>query len=217
MRLGKALIFDFDHTIVENVNSTDNDILAILRQFDEKLDESDTFKYIQEATSDYGICRNFLKSEDVSTAYQLILELNIRKVDAALYRDDLIDAIKVLSMQYPLFVLSGRDQHSLNYSLLKANIFHLFKEIIGDDLLTEPKPNPTALIKMADRHHLSLQDCLYIGDNYSDYHLTISSGCHFLGAAWYHNCLEGIPNVCYRVEDLLGAIQRHFSTATIYK
>jgi len=204
----EGLIFDFDHTISENSETNDSQILAILRQFSVPGDDAAILDIIQAATSDYAICKHFLLGEAIDKAYQMILAVNLDQVGKARYSDAVIHVLIQLNLRYPLFVLSGRDELSLKHSLQQKKIGHLFKEIVGDNLMALPKPHPDNLVSMANRNALDLNNCIYIGDSLTDHQLALSAGCHFIGAGWYHQQLTNIQPCCDDVRNLSDLIDK---------
>lgn len=206
----KALIFDFDNTIAHNIYNTDSDILKIIQKYNNKIVPDNALKKIQEATTDYQICKFFLSENNISSAYQEIIDVNIRKVENAYYSPDIIRIINILSQNnYQLFIFSGRDNKSLIYSLKKAHLHSHFKEIIGGDSLFAPKPNIEAISYIIGKYNFQAKDVLYIGDSYTDCVIAEKIGCNFLAAKWYiDNMKQHSTKSCYNLTELLTRIDQ---------
>ena len=206
----KALIFDFDNTIAHNIDNTDSDLLKIIQKYNKEIVPDNALKIIKEATTDYQICKFFLSESDINSAYQEIIEVNIRKVENAYYSPDIIKIINILIQNnYQLFIFSGRDNRSLIYSLKKAHLHSHFKEIIGGDSLLAPKPNIEAISYIIDKYNFQTKDVLYIGDSDADCIIAEKTGCNFLAAKWYiDNMKQPSTNSCNNLTELLTRIDQ---------
>ncbi len=208
----EGIIFDFDDTIIDDAESTVEEILSILRQCDLRFDEITVKNYILTATSDYSICRKFLVGYEIEFAYEKIKAVNLQKMQKVELSDTMANTLRDLSKYFQLFIISGRDTASLKYSLERLKIDHLFKQIIGSDPLIESKPNPITLLELAGRNNLNLKNCIYIGDSQTDYEFSKHAKCGFIGAAWFRNGLKDIEEteeVCFDIVRLESHISRY--------
>lgn len=209
----EGIIFDFDDTIIDDTESTVDEILDILRQHNLEFDEIIVKDYIRKATSDYSICKKFLIGPQIDFAYKKIMHVNLQKMQKIKCPDLMVNTLDSLCKKFHLFVVSGRDTASLNYSLGNLKISHFFKEIIGSNPSIESKPNPIILLDLAKRNNLNLKNCIYIGDSQTDYEFAKHAGCKFLGAAWFRMGFEEIneiEKICFDIRELEARILKQF-------
>lgn len=180
-----TLIFDFDNTLAENIDITDYDILNVIKGYKEINNTSLALDAIRAAHSDFQICLDFLDGDCVHSAYEHIIQINMRKVLNAFYKEEVINTIMLLSKKYPLFIVSGRDVKSLRLSVSNIGLDSFFQQIIGDIPYQLAKPNPAMLLGLFKNNHLCPANCIYIGDSYTDFTFARNATCKFIGAGWY--------------------------------
>lgn len=179
-----SIIFDFDNTIAQS-EVLITDILRILRKYRKINDEAEAIDIIRKIPSDFHRFKYFLEGSSINMAYKELLMINLRHVEDAYYGSNVIASIKKLASRFNLFIASGRDVFSLRYSLQKKDLYKYFKEVVGMNELFSPKPSPTMLKYLFEKHRLDPQNCTYIGDKYNDFLTAKAAGCKFIGALWY--------------------------------
>ncbi len=210
--MAKGLIFDFDNTLA--VNSQDSDI-AIARIIENITGKTITLSDIGAFTSDYQLCAYFLKGDQLERAYDLILEENLKYIEHFSYPPGLFNVLSTLKKDYLLFIASGRDQASLRESISREGLADFFCDIIGDVPGQTPKPHPSMLLQLFEKHHLNSSDCIYIGDKDSDFLFADSAGCKFIASSWFVRKITIEPvKFCLKIEELPADIAQTFQNAS---
>lgn len=186
----KCLVFDFDNTIVKNVESTDFQILNIIKKYNPFTSDGQLLKIIQAATTDYEICEKLVPHCDIESVYAQILLFNMENVKKIYYSPQIIELILNLYNHYQLNIISGRDHSSLVYSLQKQGIKNYFKEIIGSDSNFKAKPSPDSLNYIINKYNFIPSEVVFIGDSITDYMAGNQAGCHFIHVSWYSRKMD---------------------------
>lgn len=185
MEVIKSLIFDFDNTIAKNIESTDLEILNIVKKWNKNKTDDFLIKVIKNATTDYQICEELIPFEEIEKSYQKILDLNLRKVKKVFYSPIFIELLLDLSSRFDLYIISGRDNRSLEFSLKEQGIYSYFTEVIGSDSGFKPKPSYEALVYLSEKYNIPTDHIVYIGDSKTDYEMAKKIKCKFIGVSWY--------------------------------
>jgi len=180
----KAIIFDFDNTLVRNPDSIIQ-IKGILAKFPLSLNNRYLSEKIKEAVTDFHLCQLLLNEEDVDKAYDEIVKLKVENIKSLYIPQQIERVLQNLASKHLLFVVSARDHISLNLSLRELGIIKYFKKVLGDIRGSINKNDPSAVLNILEEYFITTKDCIYIGDKELDYKLSLAVGCKFIGAAWY--------------------------------
>ena len=203
----KAIIFDFDGTIVNSHSLLTQTLKkTIFKDFNIVLTEEQIRPYY--GMNGIGILRGILKSKyrksvfnDYYMIYQEIHDQHTPTLDLTLI--EILEFLK--EKKIPLFILTGRDSKTLNYSLNKFNINKYFKKkYYGSSTFKNKSYNFTKLLK---EQNLKNDEVIYIGDSVGDIKACNSVNIKIISVAYYRD--EGMRKlenyndiVCNSFDDL---------------
>ncbi|MGL6026543.1 MAG: HAD-IA family hydrolase, partial [Vibrio sp.] len=78
--------------------------------------------------------------------------------------------------------------------LVQHKIDHFFSDVIGGDTFPDKKPDPMALNWLLDKHQLSADQMLMVGDSKNDILAAKNAGCYSFGLTYGYNHGEPIAN-----------------------
>lgn len=78
--------------------------------------------------------------------------------------------------------------------LAQHDIAHYFVDVIGGDTFAEKKPNPMALNWLLEKHQISAQEMLMVGDSKNDILAAQNTQCYSFGLTYGYNHGEPISN-----------------------
>ena len=164
----KAIIFDFDGTIVNSHDLLTQTLkITIFNNFNINLTDDQIRPYY--GMNGIGILRGILKSKyrkqifaDYYKTYQEIHDQYIKSLDS-----ELISILVFLKEKnIPLFILTGRDSKTLNYSLNRFDINKYFKKkYYGSSTFKNKSYN---FLKLLKEQNLKNDEVIYIGDSVGD-------------------------------------------------
>lgn len=162
----KAIIFDFDGTLVSSKNLVD---LCLLEAFKNKGYENITKKDVLKnlgPTEEGIICK--LTSNDRRDIFNEYLRLY--EINHDLYLKDFIPGIRDLlnkaKEKYDIYLLTGRSKESLDISLKHLNATNIFKKCYSGNVNKVYKQEN--ILKLLKENNLDKNDVIYVGDSYSD-------------------------------------------------
>lgn len=173
MKNNKAILFDFDGTLVDSINVYKNIFLKLLKKYNIIIDEKRLISY-------FGIHPKNIFSKILSE------HKNLRNYSLELYNEfeELINkesfynqislfpkTINTLSFlkfhDYELGIVSGSPTPVIETFLIKNKIKHFFKAVIGADKFSKDKPDPEGLL-LAKKIIGDNKEYFYVGDWYVD-------------------------------------------------
>ncbi len=92
--------------------------------------------------------------------------------------------LKILKHKgYRLGLLTGGQRNYVEVAMKKCGIFNYIDaiEAFDDHPNGEQKPNPIAMVHLANKLGVKCSEILYVGDCVWDYHCAINSGAGFIG------------------------------------
>ncbi|MGL5429813.1 MAG: phosphoglycolate phosphatase [Vibrio sp.] len=118
------------------------------------------------------------------TGHQLShLYANVTATLAALHNAGFILAL--VTNKPSRFVPEVLEQHKID---------HFFSDVIGGDTFPDKKPDPMALNWLLDKHQLSADQMLMVGDSQNDILAAKNAGCYSFGLTYGYNHGEPIAN-----------------------
>ncbi|MCH5172009.1 MAG: HAD-IA family hydrolase [Erysipelotrichales bacterium] len=183
----KAIIFDFDGTIVNSHSLLTQTLKkTIFKDFNIVLTEEQIRPYY--GMNGIGILRGILKSKyqksvfnDYYMIYQEIHDQHTPALDLTLI--EILEFLK--EKKIPLFILTGRDSKTLNYSLNKFHINKYFKKkYYGSSTFKNKSFNFTKLLK---EQNLKNDEVIYIGDSVGDIKACNSVNIKIISVAYYRD------------------------------
>ena len=79
-----------------------------------------------------------------------------------------LDALAILGKQYPLAIVSNRDEKSVSEFVEAYHLKLLFQSVIHGQTCHHAKPNPEPVLKAAEQMGIEAENCLMIGDTTID-------------------------------------------------
>ena len=167
----KAIIFDVDKTLIEwpkdykkSINKT-LDLLNIKYDNELPLKIYDTIDEFEEHNILFNKKKliNYLNNKLNIKLPMSFIDMYIKKIGELVKNDDknLEDALKYLSNNYDLFVISNWFTESQRMRLQKMGILKYFKKIYGGDI-NYLKPDPRTFDVILKDY--PKEDCVYVGD-----------------------------------------------------
>ena len=177
----KAIIFDWDGTIVDSMPVHIEAYLKALEKFGVKAEEQDILDLVGTPTE--IIAETVAKKYGVDANGNEIAEQKIKNYiefskNKNLIFDGAVETLQILKQKYRLAMLSGSTRKQLdNYS----EILKVFEFTVAGKEASKPKPNPDALLDLADKLDLLPSECVYIGDFWQDMMAAESGGLWAIG------------------------------------
>ncbi|MDD5012086.1 MAG: HAD-IA family hydrolase [Candidatus Nanoarchaeia archaeon] len=206
----ESIIFDFDGVLVKSNqirNQTYFDILSHV---------PNSKKIIEEAIAEdskrdrYGIIeavlqelkdKNLMQFEDLGEEtekyvcrYNWITE---RKVSIATEVPGAEKSLEMLSQEYPLFIVTGTIQKSIDIVLKNREMQKYFKKVYGG--FRDKKEGMTILIK---EQRIKQRSSIFVGDGKSDYECARYLSMPFIGIMNETNDFEKRQDVMWKLYDL---------------
>lgn len=202
----RAVIFDFDGTLIDSVN-----------QYVKAFEEALSFHGFKKETEKYNIAQ--LLGYDSLTIISKILQgksnADVKKVhkkfleivnshafyESISLKQGVYEILRFLkSKKVKMFIVSGSSKKNLDYFLDKFRIKHYFDEIISGDHIFKGKPDPEAILYLLERYGFKKEDVIYVGDGILDYEMAKNAGVKFVGVRG-----EVIDEV-YAIENKFGLV-----------
>ena len=95
---------------------------------------------------------------------------------------------------YTLAVVTNKPSRFVPDILAQHGIADLFSDVLGGDAFAEKKPNPVALNWLLEKHQLTAEQMLMVGDSKNDILAARNAGCHSFGLTYGYNHGEPIAN-----------------------
>ncbi|MFH1240109.1 MAG: HAD family hydrolase [Candidatus Diapherotrites archaeon] len=177
----KAIIFDWDGTIVDSMPTHIEAYLKALAKFGIKANAQDILDLVgtptellaEEVANKYGV-----KTKGKEIAKEKIKNYIEFSKSKNLIFDGALEILLALKPHYKLALLSGSTRKQLdNYK----EILELFEITVAGKEASKPKPNPDALWDIADKLDLVPSECAYIGDFWQDMMAAEKAGMWAIG------------------------------------
>lgn len=184
----KTIIFDLDGVLFDGV----------------KFHKDIFMKALLEIAPDVGITEEFhnIWLNGLSTRQKLEYLVNLSLID--LEQSERINKLKVYythnclkdlnisnpgifeiigalqSMKYTLYCVSNSIRDTCDLVLRKLNIYDYFADIISNEDIKNPKPNPEPYLYLFNKHSLDRKECIILEDSHHGREAAYASGAHVL-------------------------------------
>jgi beta-phosphoglucomutase len=183
-----AFIFDIDGTLVDSMDAHTQAWLRFLEQKGARLDSPDARRLLVGRTTRDILIQVF--GEGLSEAE--IADLTEQK--ESLYRQLYLPALEPLpglldfleqarALGIPLAVASSAHKPNIDYTLDGLGIRAYFQEIIGEEQVAHPKPDPEIYLTTAARLGTSPQCCIVFEDSAVGIRAALGAGARVIGVA----------------------------------
>jgi beta-phosphoglucomutase len=199
----KAIIFDMDGTLVDNIRYHENSWIIFLKEYGIEID-LETFAPQNHGTLDEMIIRFF--GNDLSK--DRIYELGLKKEEAYqnLYRPDIKEVNGLTAFLQKLNqnrIKTGLATmgipRSIDFILDGLNIRDYFQEITGGIEVLKGKPNPDIFLKTLEKLQIDGKDAIAVEDSMGGVKAAKDAGLKVLGITTTHTEEELMDNGCFQV------------------
>lgn len=175
----KVLLFDLDGTLVDSVPDLALSINAMLESLGKKTYPIDTVRQwvgngaealVARALSGETTIDKGLEPLVLSKALDIFLEFYAQNVsvESVAYPEVLQTLTTLKNRGYRLTIVTNKPIAFVEPLLSNLGLYHLFEYSIGGDSLEQKKPHPLPLLHICEKLHVSVQECVMIGDSKND-------------------------------------------------
>lgn len=178
----KAIIFDFDDTLVNSMYLRIDKIVSAARElFDLQIETSHIVKLWGLPYNEFNkiVFKDITDFEERRTDYEKLLEVEVEAFEG------LLDLLVLLRSKYELGILTSGAKHlvykDMNRLAIDRSMFFSF--VTADDNKFH-KPDPRAFTRTLEdlqKKGIKPEEAIYIGDSINDYKAAIGAGLNFLG------------------------------------
>ena len=111
-----------------------------------------------------------------------------------LYPHVLETLAKLHQAGFTLALVTNKPAKFVPELLKQHQLESLFSDVIGGDTFAEKKPNPMSLNWLLEKHKLTADQMVMIGDSQNDIKAAKNTGCHSIGLTYGYNHGEPIAN-----------------------
>lgn len=198
----ELIIFDFDGTLI---NSIPDIVLAINKMLShyhlEPLTEEQVTPFVGNGAVilvtralEHGIQNQKASNELVKEAFEIYFAA-YREVtcDKTYTYPGVLETLDYLDKKgYKMVICSNKPYSFMEPILEKLSIKQFFKCWIGEDSLTEKKPNAAPLLHLAHKMNTSIEKCIMVGDSKNDILAAQNAGMENIGLTYGYNYNEHI-------------------------
>ena len=182
----KAIIFDWDGTLFNNVPAIKTATQDVLHQFEikypvdnaveefldlmEKIDTSDLSKVVLNSyklLDEITFINNLTYTEKLQALFMIYSRYKRYSESSQLFQGT-TELIKQLSEKYDLAIFTSTKKKSVDDYLEKFGIKEYFKSVLSVDDVTNPKPHPEGIYRTMDKLNYDSKSIIYIGDLKTD-------------------------------------------------
>jgi len=196
----KAIIFDMDGTLVDNIPYHEKSWLIFLKKYDIII-EPENFSAQNHGTLDEMIIRFFGNglSEDrifelgreKEQAYQDLYKIDLKEINGL---TPFLQKLKQNNVKTGLATMGI--PASIDFILNGLNIRNYFNEITGGIEVLKGKPNPEIFLKTVEKLKVDSKDCLAVEDSIGGIKAAKDAGLKVVGITTTHTKEELMDNGC---------------------
>jgi HAD superfamily hydrolase (TIGR01548 family) len=191
--MDRILVFDVDGVLVEVGDSYRATIGKTIGSFTGRLVTPELiqdFKNQGGWNNDWDLCHKLINDYGVSATYQQVVDrfngffFGVDGEEGLIYRERWIPkdgALERLARRYQFALFTGRVEAELKITLDRFTRGLAFDPIITADAITNPKPAPDGLLRIAELH--PGKKLFYVGDTVDDARSAKAAGVPFYGIA----------------------------------
>ncbi len=173
----KAIIFDFDGTLANDISYHINSFVQAFREIGVELTEKEKANLIGKpmAITIKEIIKRHKKGnlDEIKSNKTKIYEEKI-KGKYILYKD-VESSIKILMKKYKLAIVTASNKDVL-YDSMPKNIAKKFSIILTGEEDFKPKPSPEGLLIASKKLKIKPEECIYVGDMDRDIYAAKNAG-----------------------------------------
>lgn len=201
----KCIIFDMDATLIDSSFAICKTLNFFRKEmFDlDPLDEDTIIRIINNPNLNafeelYG-SKNIVNDKNIKIAFDSEFGKNYA-LSAKAYKEALEVLKKCKNLDYKLAVATNAPHETIENILDNCNILSYFDMVIGSDLNTPQKPDPTMLKLICSKFNLK---SIFIGDSKKDFLAAKNANIDYINVIWGRNeLIDGVPN-CQNAKEVL--------------
>ncbi|MHA1893305.1 MAG: HAD family hydrolase [Candidatus Helarchaeota archaeon] len=182
----KAIIFDWDGTLFNNVPAIKTATKDVLNQFEinypvddaveefldlmEKIDTSDISKIVLNSyklLEKMSFIENLTYTEKLQALFMIYSRYKRYSENSQLFQGA-EELLKQLSEKFDLAIFTSTKKKSIEGYLEKFGIKNYFKSVLSVDDVNNPKPHPEGIFRMMSMLNYDAKNIMYIGDLKTD-------------------------------------------------
>jgi len=199
----KAIIFDFDGTLIDSVPDLAVAINSMLKTLGRDTFSEDTIRqWVGNGAKilvDRALSANSEIDESIEPQFRqkaLDIFLDFYEHNLAIHTiayPNVITTLRELKQKgYILTIVTNKPYKFVEPILRGLGIYELFEFYLGGDSLQEKKPHSAPLLYVCNRLNLSIDDCVMVGDSKNDILSANGCGMDSIGVTYGYNYGEDI-------------------------
>lgn len=182
----KIIVFDFDGTIADSLDSVVEILLNISKKTKYKLSKEKIKDYIRNKS-----LKDLIKEYKISKLQLFFLLIKARKdmqdkTDKIITFDGIKELLEKLSKKYKLILLTSNKKTNVNRFLEKEKIEFFSEKYFKSSLFGKDK----ILKKIIKKNNLKIEEIIYIGDEIRDIESCKKINCDIISVNWGFNSKE---------------------------
>ncbi len=164
----KAIIFDMDGVLADTDMARFRLLKVILAKRGIVLTDEDTKKGTGKRTKVFlkELFGDQLNDEEIQEIYdQRISEYRANHDQYIIPQPGAVACVRSLCKEFPMAIASASDLRDIKMVLKKLDLTDCFKEIVGDEMVSQRKPHPETYLKAAEAIGFDPSECVAIEDS----------------------------------------------------
>lgn len=166
----KAILFDFDGTLIDSNKNTLEYFKATLRHYNHPIPADERFESLWGLKS-IDMWKNLLPNISDEEIQKLLLhgkQESLKTITDIQLFPDVQRVLKQLAKQYQLGLVTSRGKKSTKQLLAYRELDPLFSVVIDREDVASHKPHPEGLQLAMDQLNTSISQTVYVGDSEAD-------------------------------------------------
>lgn len=186
----RACIFDLDGTLADTLESMAFVANKILQEFGLRTLPTDNFRYYSGEGARMLMKRCLKDAGDTELLHWEDGERRYREIFAEdpMYRvvpyEGMTETLKVLRENGVRTAVCSNKPHPAAVKVIEILFPGMFDMVLGQSSEIPRKPAPDGVLKIAETFGVEPQECMYVGDTYTDMRTGKAAGAFTVGALW---------------------------------
>jgi HAD superfamily hydrolase (TIGR01549 family) len=181
----KAVVFDFDGTIINSIESTMVSFNYAIEKVDVGPFTSEEIKKYFGAGADRILKQLIGDNKKSLEAFAVFKEHQRANAHTMILHAGIISLLEMFhQINIPMGIVTGRHSDDLEILLAPHQLHHFFKFLICDNHVSQSKPHPEGLFLAAKKLGIHPDEMIYIGDSLGDIEAAQAAGAISIAATW---------------------------------